>query len=348
METEAKKFKISGIIKPLILVAVLAVGAWYGWKKYKEARLFEKTDNAQVEASSSPIIPRIPGYIKLVNVRDYEEVKAGDLLFEIDPTEYNILLQQAEADLAQSKADVENARAGITTVNQNTVLAQSNIDVLEVRKEQAYKDYQRLKNLLAEGAVTQKQYDDAKTGYDAVIQQIESAKKQVSATSSNRNTVAAQIKRAEAVVKVKEAQIEQARLRLTYTRVYAPINGKIGKKSIEPGQYVNAGQTVMTIINDSTYWVIGNFKETQLERIQPGQEVEINLDAYPKEKITGTVVSISDATGAKFSILPPDNATGNFVKVTQRVPIKIRINDIEKIRDKLRSGFSAELSVKVK
>jgi membrane fusion protein, multidrug efflux system len=348
MENEEKKSKLGTIIKPIILILIVAAGVWFGVKKYKEAQLYEKTDNAQVEATSAPIIPRVPGYVKAVHVKDYESVQAGDLLFEIDPSEFLLGMQMAQSDLAQSRADVENARAGMSVVNQNTRLAESNIAVLEVRKEQAYKDYKRLENLVAEGAVTQKQFEDAKSGYEAVLKQIESAREQVGASSSNLNTVAAQIKRAEAVVNVKESQIDQARLRLTYTAVYAPVSGKIGKKSISEGQYINAGQQVMTIINDASFWVVANFKETQLERIKPGQEVEIKLDAYPKEKIIGEIVSISEATGSKFSLLAPDNATGNFVKVTQRVPVKIAIRDLEKYREMLRSGLSAEVSVKVK
>lgn len=297
MQPEEKKSRIGAILKPIVIIAALAAGVWFGYTRYQDAQHYEKTDNAQVEASSAPIIPRVPGYVKMVHVRDYEEVESGDLLFEIDPAEFLLAMQLAESDLAQSRADLENARSGLITVGQNTRLAQSNIDILEVRREQAFRDYQRMKNLLAEGAVTQKQHDDAKAGYEALLKQIEQAREQVKATSVNETSVQAQIRRAEAVVQVKQAQIDQARLRLTYTAVYAPISGKIGRKTIEQGQYVNAGQQVMTIINDANFWVVANFKETQLNRIRPGQEVEIKLDAYPKEKITGEIVSISEATG---------------------------------------------------
>jgi membrane fusion protein (multidrug efflux system) len=188
--------------------------------------------------------------------------------------------------------------------------------------------------------VAVEQVNATKGGSSTATAQIGKAKTQTS-------LVNAQIQRAEAVVNVKKAMIDQAKLRLSYTNIAAPISGKIGKKNVEVGQYIQPGQSLMTIINDSTYWVIANFKETQIGRMKVGQEVEIKLDAYPNQPLKGRIASLSEATGAKFSLLPPDNASGNFVKLTQRVPVKIEVENIAQYKDILRAGLSVDVAVKV-
>jgi membrane fusion protein (multidrug efflux system) len=147
---------------------------------------------------------------------------------------------------------------------------------------------------------------------------------------------------------VKKAKIEQTKLKLTYTKIYAPQAGKIGKKNVSEGQYVQAGTPLFSIVNDTTYWIVANFKENQLKKLYPGKEVDVEMDAFPGVKIKGVIESLSEATGAKFSLLPPDNASGNFVKVTQRVPVKIQIKEIEKYRNMLRAGLSVYVIAETK
>ena len=191
--------------------------------------------------------------------------------------------------------------------------------------------------------------------YEAAIDQqafssggVNTGQAQVVKAQAQLQRIAAQQRRAEASISVRKSQLDQAKLRLSYTRIVAPIEGKIGRKNIEPGQYVQPGQTLCTIVNDKNYWVVANFKETQLDRLQEGQPVDIHLDAFSDMKITGKVASLSEATGAKFALLPADNASGNWVKTTQRVPVKINIDDPDHLKGVLRAGLSVEVDVRVK
>ena len=169
------------------------------------------------------------------------------------------------------------------------------------------------------------------------------------ATAESRiSMLQAAVKKADAGIAVRKAQIEQQKLKISYTKVYAPQAGKIGRKNVSTGQYVQAGSPLFTIVNDTTYWIVANFKENQIRKLHPGQEVDISLDAYENTPLKGTIESLSKATGARFALLPPDNASGNFVKVTQRVPVKIAINDAAKYKSILRAGLSAEVVVPIK
>jgi membrane fusion protein (multidrug efflux system) len=198
---------------------------------------------------------------------------------------------------------------------------------------------------MKDGAITQKQYDDSKANLEVTSKQLEATKNDVIVAQSRIGIIQAQLKKAEAQIALKKTRIEQQKLKLSYTKIYATTDGKIGKRNIDAGQFVQAGAPLFTIVNDNQFWVVANFKETQLEHIKLGQEVEVKLDAYKNQPLKGTIVSISDATGAKFSLLPPDNATGNFVKVTQRVPVKIEIEEADKYKSLLRAGMSVEVSI---
>ncbi|MBN8677973.1 MAG: HlyD family secretion protein [Chitinophagales bacterium] len=361
------------LILPLLLGSVLV---FYGWRWYSHAQHFESTDNAQVETHTSPVLARIAGYLKDVTVNDYALVKSGDTLAVIDDAEQRIAVQQAEADLAAAQADLENARAalataqadlknakiGVENADLNVKVVAANAEVIAVRRDKAFSDWQRDQKLLAEKAITPKQLEDSKARYDEQVKSYEAAidqqqfakgnvtsgQGQFSKIQTQLGQLAAQLKRAEAAVSTRRAMLDQARLRLTYTRVTAPISGRIGRKNMEPGQYIQPGQNLCTVINDNEYWIIANFKETQLEKMHEGQQVNIKLDAYPEKDVTGTIESMSEATGAKFALLPPDNASGNFIKVTQRIPVKISINNPAEIKDLLRAGLSAEVEVRVK
>lgn len=364
------------VVRLAIPVLLLGVLLFFGWRWYDHGQHYETTDNAQIETHTSPVLARTAGYLKEVLVRDYTEVRAGDTLAVIDDAEQRIAVQQAEADLAAAEADRENARAALATVQAdlknarigidnadlNVKVVASNAEVVAVRREKAYADWQRDQKLLAEKAITPKQLEDSKARYDeqvkaydaAVSQQnfakgnVASGQGQLARVQTQLGSLSAQLKRAEAAVATRRAQLEQARLRLTYTRVLAPIAGRIGRKNMEPGQYIQPGQNLCTVINDGEYWIVANFKETQIENMREGQPVDIKIDAYPDRPVTGRVESMSEATGAKFALLPPDNASGNFIKVTQRVPVKIAIDQPAQFKDLLRAGLSAEVEVRVK
>lgn len=305
----------------------------------------ETTDNAQVEARFVPILPRVAGYIKTLHVEDYATVKKDSLLAEIDDSELALQLEEMEADLAQAETDIENARANIANTGASVTSAKSNLDVVLARKEKAQHDFERDQNLFKDGAITQKQFDDSKANLDIANKQYEVTKNDVSVAQSRTAVTTSTLKKAEAQIAVKKARIEQQKLKLSYTKIYSTSDGKIGRRNIDAGQFVQAGTPLFTIINDNEFWVVANFKETQLEHVKMGQEVEVKLDAFKDQPLKGKIVSISDATGAKFSLLPPDNATGNFVKVTQRVPVKIELEDMAKYKSMLRAGMSVEVSI---
>lgn len=333
------------IITRVVLVIVVIVGGFFGFKKINYAIHHETTDNAQVEARFVPILPRVAGYIKTLHIEDYAIVKKDSLLAEIDDSELALQLEEMEADLAQAETDIENARANITNTGASVTSAQSNLEVVLSRKDKAQHDFERDQNLFKDGAITQKQFDDSKSALDIANKQYEVTKNDVAVAQSRTGVSGSALKKAEAQLGVKRARIEQQKLKLSYTKIYSTSDGKIGRRNIDAGQFVQAGTPLFTIINDNDFWVVANFKETQLEHVKLGQDVEVKLDAFKDQPLKGKIVSISDATGAKFSLLPPDNATGNFVKVTQRIPVKIEIEDLEKYKSMLRAGMSVEVSI---
>ncbi len=347
---------------PRIIVAlVVLIGGYFGYQAYHHSQQYETTDNAQIDGNSAPVLARVAGYVTSVNVSDYTTVQQGQLLVTIDSQEYDVAMAQAEADYQQSMADLANARADLQTaqanvrnVAQNVRLAQSNAQVQDARRDKSTQDLQRDQNLYKAQSLTQKQLEDTRNNaevqnrqYDATKEQIGLAKTSQAVAQAGIAKAQATIQKIQAVLKVKQAAIDNARLRLGYARVTAPIAGKIGRKNVVVGQYVQPGQNMFTIVADSTFWVIANFKETQLEKMKLGQEVDLKLDAYPNLDIKGSVSSLSDATGAKFALLPADNASGNFVKITQRVPVKIEILNPGKYKEQLRAGLSVEAEVRV-
>ena len=332
----------------VILLAVLAGGGYYGYTKYKYSSTHEDTDNAQIETYFVPVLPRMAGYVKTVSVKDYDVVQKNQLLVEIDTEEAKLALEELQADLIQAETDVENAKANIQNLAMTVKSANANLRAVAVRKDKAQKDAGRDANLVAENAITRKQADDSKSAYEVLQAQYEAGQQDVAAAQSRLPILQAALHKAEATLAVKRVKIAQQQLKLSYAKVYAPSAGRIGKKSVETNQFIQAGQPLMTIVQDDAFWVVANFKETQVGRLTIGGEAELKLDAYPDRILKGKITSISESTGAKTSLLPPDNASGNFVKVTQRVPVKIEILDYAKNKDILRAGLSLEVSVPVK
>lgn len=332
----------------IILGVILIIGGYFGIKRIIHNMYYESTDNATVETNNVPILSRVNGYIDSVLVTDYQDVKKGDLLITMDDRELQIAVLQAEADLLAAQADLLNAQAQVSSTVQNKSVANSNADVQDVRLQKAKNDLVRDEALFNNGALTQKALDDTRANYQAAVQQYKTNIEQVKLGQTQISTSQAQIKRVEALIKSRETQLELAKLRLSYAHIIAPISGKVGKVSIQPGQYIQPGQNLFSIVDNSHFWIIANFKETQLRNLSIGQTVKITLDGYKKKTITGKITSFSEATGSKFALLPPDNATGNFVKITQRVPVKIDFDNLEEIREILKAGMSVSVDVKIK
>jgi membrane fusion protein, multidrug efflux system len=328
--------KKKSALRFVIIGIVLLVAGIYAFKKISFAMAHETTDNAQVEAQIAPVLPRVAGYVKSIAVNDYDSVKQGQLLVELDDEELQTQLAQMEADYKVAEADILNGKAALN----NSVVSirgnRGNISLSDVKVQQAQDEYNRNKNLYADQAITKKQLDDSRYALEQANQQAINSQSDLGTAQSRVAISQSAIQKAAAQLAVKKTIIDQQKLKISYTKIYAM------------GQFVQAGSPLFSIVNDSTYWIVGNFKETQVRKFRPGQEVDIELDAYPDLKIKGTLESVSDATGAKFSLLPPDNSSGNFVKVTQRVPVKININNISQYKNILLAGLSAYIVVPTK
>ncbi len=334
-------------IRLIVLGALVLTGLYFGINAWQFGKTHETTDNAQVETQLVPVLPRVSGYIKNINVKDYDSVKAGDLLVELDDMEMQIQLQQLEADYRQAEVDVENANANLSSTKAALKVNKGNIELAQIRINKATEDYTRDNTLHQQEAITTKQLDESKYNFNTSKQQLENTKIDLASAQKKLEVLETNVKKSLSVLDVKKALIDQQKLKISYTKIYAPMSGRLGKKNISAMQFVQAGTPLFTIVNDSTFWIVANYKENQINKMHEGTPVSIALDAYPAIKLTGKIESLSDATGAKFSMLPPDNASGNFVKVTQRVPVKISIDEIEKYHQILRAGLSVKVVASV-
>jgi membrane fusion protein (multidrug efflux system) len=361
METTTQKSN-KRFIMPAIIGVVALVLLVIGVKKIIYGRSHEDTDNAQVEANISPMSPKISGYVTTLNISDNQPVKKGDTLLIIDErelmirvTQADIALANAEANLAVLKSNVGTASASAMASNTSVYTAEANVDAAKVRVWKAQQDYDRYKKLFELNSVTQQQFDNAKAEKEAADKALEVAMKQMQATksltgvsSSQLTSSERQIRIAELTVEQRKTELEMAKLQLSYAYVIAPMDGIVSKKNVQPGQLVAAGAPLFSIVDESMVWVNANFKETQIEKMKVGQHVDIAVDAYDDKTFSGTIASISSATGAKFSLLPPDNATGNFVKVVQRIPVKITLDQPNKGELVLRAGMNVKATVNIK
>lgn len=360
-DTNKKKTNKKFIV---IFAAVIILGGGYGIYKFMHSLAHETTDDAQVEKNMNPIIPRVTGYITKVFVKDNDFVKKGDTLFVIDDKDYVVRVADAKAALAAAegnyeaaKADVGGASANISVSEANILSSKGNIEAAKVRLWRANNDFTRYENLYKNHSITKQQFEQAQaTQQEAqvelkVLQQAEAASKsQRNASVSRSNVSGKQTEVASANIKKAQAALDAANLTLSYTVVTAAVDGQISTVDIQPGQLVQPGQALFYIINNEDAWVVANFKETQLTEMKTGQKVTIVSDAYPDLEFEGEVTSFSPATGARFSLLPPDNATGNFVKTVQRLPVKISLtknNDKERVK-LLRPGMNVDVDVHLK
>ncbi len=345
METQSPLKKY---LPKIILVAVLISVGYYAYTRYEHSQMYESTDNAQIKTYQVPVLPRLAGYVKQVNIKDYDDVQKGELLVEIDDQEMRLALLELEATYNQMTTEVENARANIKSTELSLKAGDTGLKASNLRKEKAKKDAERDARLLAESAITKKQSDDSQSNYEILSATLEANQSDLNANRSKLEILGANLHRAEAQLAVQRAKIEQQKLRLSYAKIYAASAGKIGRKNVETGQYIQPGQTLATIVQDSLYWVIANFKETQLAKLKEGQEVNIKLDAFPDLVVKGNIQAFAKSTGADVALIPADNASGNFIKVTQKIPVKIAIKNLDKIKNLLRSGMSTEVEVRVK
>ncbi len=363
METQEKKGK-KKLNKRflLVLIILLVVGGSFGAYKYVYSLSHESTDNAQIEANVTPVIPHVSGYISKVYVKDNQFVKKGDTLLVIDDREYTLRLKEAEANLAiaqsnlnVTKENVSLSQSQVVTANQSVGSAETSIESAEVRLWRANKDYERYNNLLEENVITEQQFEQAKAEKEMAEKQLELLKRQKEIAASQKGSSLSQSRVVESQVNVSQGRIEQsqamvdeAKLNLSYCVIIAQADGQVSDVNVVAGQLVQAGQSLFNIVLSNDIWIIANFKETQIEHMQEGQHVDVEIDAFPDAEFKGEILSISPGTGSLFTLLPPDNSTGNFVKIVQRVPVKISISGNADAFKKLRPGLSAEVTVTTK
>lgn len=338
--------KVKKLIYNTVIVCLLAAGLIYVCSRFFHPGV-EYTDNAQVKQHITPVNTRVQGFIQRICFDEYKPVRKGDTLVIIEDTEFRLRLAQAEADLANALSGQEATTAGIATTQNNLSVNDAGIAEVRVQLENARRELERYKKLLAEDAVTRQQYDNIATAYEATKARYEQVSRVKHSTSLTKNEQTHRLGQNEAAVRLAQAAVELARLNLSYTVIVATCDGVTGRMDIHEGQLVQPGQTMVDIVDGTDLWVIANYRETQLPNIHEGDRVTLTADAVPGITYTGTVESISDATGAAFSFIPQDNATGNFVKVEQRVPVRINLagNDPDRLK-LLRAGFNVECKVK--
>ena len=331
-----------------IIACVLTLGAC-AWvcAKFIHLGSVEFTENAQVKQHIVPINSRVQGFIKKVCFDEYASVQKGDTLVIIEDAEYRYRLAQAEANLENARTGKDAMHNVISTTQNNISVTDATIEEARILLENAERNYNRFNALYEQNAVTRQQYDDMHTAYLAAkarYTMLLNQKESVQSVNREQNT---RLGQNEAAIKLAEAAVDLARLNLSYTVVIAPCDGFTGRKEIQEGQLIQPGQTLLDVVDDTDKWIIANYKETQTANIREGQEVEIEVDAVPGHLFKGVVRSISHATGASFSLMPQDNSSGNFVKIEQRIPIRIdftKENDEEAMK-RVRAGMNVECKV---
>ncbi len=351
-ETPAANGKRSPAL-PVLAVLALAAVLW-GGKTVLYNRTHVSTDNAQVDGTIVPVLAKVGGFVAAVHPVENQRVKAGDLLVQIDSSEYLMRLAQADADLAAAVAGAGN-RDGEGQADAAVKNAQSQRQVIDAQilsaraaQAKATADLGRMKELVAKQIVSRQQLDATQAAYDQAAAQLAAVERQANAATAQLAGAQSGVKFAQARLAGARATRENALLQLTYTHVAAPLAGSVSRKQVEVGQLVQPGQPLLTIVSDTSVYISANFKETQLADLKVGQSVAIEVDSYPDCDAEGKVESVSAATGARFALLPPDNSTGNFTKVVQRVPVRVQLTKGCGDGRPLRPGMSVTVHISTK
>ena len=332
--------KIKKTIYNALVICLLLIGLVYVCSRFIHPGV-EYTDNAQVRQHITPVNTRVQGFIREIRFEEYSPVRRGDTLLLIEDAEFRLRLAQAEADLANARAVEAAAASGKAAAQNNLGVNDAAIEEARVQLENARREQSRYTKLLEQDAVTRQEYDRVRTACESA----EARYAQLAILAKDEQSH--RLSQSRAAVRVAEAALDLARLNLSYTAILAPCDGVTGAKDIHEGQLVQPGQAMVDLVDSGDLWIIANYRETQLPRIREGAEVIVTADAVPGVTYHGVVESISDATGAAFSLIPQDNATGNFVKVEQRVPVRITLqgNAPEDLQ-RLRAGFNVECKIK--
>jgi membrane fusion protein, multidrug efflux system len=326
-------------------VLVLVTTRWNRWEGNASR---QSTDDAYLQADLTPIAAKVSGYVRAMPVQDYERVHAGQVLAEIVDDDYRATVDQLTAAVAAAAAQIEALKAQRTLQAANVQAAQATVAATTANVEQNTRDLTRQHRLFATGSSSTEAGERLQTTRAQLAAQLEQTRAQAHAASRLLEVLAAQQAQAEAALAAQLANLQIAKINLGYTRILAPQDGVIGQRQVKPGQFVGVGGQITTLTPLPNVWVIANYKETQLTHMAMGQKAEIRVDTFPGRTLQGHVLAFAPASGAQFSLLPPDNATGNFTKVVQRVAVKIVIDDADGLIDLLRPGMSVVTTVETR
>ncbi|MFT4094064.1 MAG: HlyD family secretion protein [Niabella sp.] len=344
----------------IILAVMVLGGAYFGISRYIHSQHHEETDDAQITANLSPVISKISGYISEVKVKDNQFVHKGDTLVILDKRDLAMALEQAEAALGTARSNLSSSQAStaatgknISTANAAIATANAQIEAAKVNVWRTTQDLNRYENLIKDHSITQQQYEQALAAKQTADKQLQVLIEQRNQAAAQTGVVKSQVAAsseqtsiARSSIRQREVDVENAKLNLSYTVMLAPESGVVSKVPVQVGQFVQAGAQLFSIVLNDDKWVVANFKETQVPKMAVGQKVMVSVDAFPKHEFEAELTSFSPATGATFALLPPDNASGNFVKVIQRLPVKIEfINKSDSLIKKLRPGMNALVDV---
>ena len=342
------KHKTKKFIYNIVVILLLITGISWVFSRFIHLGRVEYTDNAQIRQLIVPVNSRVQGFIDKICFDEYRPVRKGDTLALIEDTEFRFRVAQAEADYQNALSGKSAMTTTINTTQNNLAVSDAGLEEARIRMDNAQREYQRYKNLYEKAAVTHQQYDAVKTDYEALKARYELLSRQKQSTALIKQEQTQRLEQNMAGIKLAKAALELAKLNLSYTVITAPCDGTTGRKNIQEGQLIQPGQTLVDIVDANDIWIVANYKETQTANIREGQSVEIEVDAVPGIRFEGVVKSISRATGASFSLFPQDNSAGNFVKVEQRIPLRIEFTGKNNKADleRLRAGMNVECEVK--
>lgn len=345
----AKTDKLITAITGWIAGIILVVLAIWGIITLFELRRYEETNDAQVEEYINPITSRVTGYISKINYEENQDVKKGDTLLVIDDSEYILQEQEANAALMNARAQIQVLESNVVTSSKTAEGTQAQIAAAKAKLWKQQQEYDRYKKLYDAESATKQQLENVETALNVAKADYESIVNNYDAAVSKTNDIRSQKAVLLAEIQRREALLGRNKLDVSYTVVRAPYDGKMGRRTIQEGQLVQAGQTLAFIVNQATgKWIIANFKETQVSKMHIGQAADIEIDAFPGKTFNGTIESLSPATGSRFSLLPPDNSSGNFVKIVQRIPVRIKLTNASSETALLRAGMNATVLISKK
>lgn len=342
-QKKLRKLRTRNIVLNIVCILLAGSGLWWTVNYFWRYINYEITNDAFIDQYVAPLNIRVSGYIKEVRFKEHQYVRQGDTLLILDNREYQIRVKEAEAALLDAHGSQSVLHSGIETSHTNIAVQDANIAEAKAQLWQLEQDYHRFERLLKEESVPQQQFEQTKAAYEAAQARYQALLEQKRAAQSQYTETSKRTISAEAAIMQREADLDLARLNLSYTVLTAPYDGYMGRRTLEPGQYVSAGQTISYLVRNTDKWVTANYKETQIRNIFIGQEVRIKVDALPGRIFKGRVTAISEATGSKYSLIPTDNSAGNFVKVQQRIPVRIDLEDVS-LNDMahLRAGMMVE------